>query len=101
MATAVGMLTGAAGKDFMGTLFYGTLFLIPLYIPGFAVLFPGSASWIVKVIPSWGIIQTMVSATTYDLSWRDLAAPLICAAAWCVTLFAAGWLQLERKLQTL
>jgi ABC-2 type transport system permease protein len=101
MATAVGMLTGAAGKDFMGTLFYGTLFLIPLYIPGFAVLFPGSASWIVKVIPSWGVIQTMVSATTYDLNWRDLATPLICATAWCVTLFAAGWLQLERKLQTL
>jgi ABC-2 type transport system permease protein len=101
MATAMGMLTGAAGKDFMGTLFYGLFFLIPFFIPALAVLFPGSASWIVKVIPSWGIIETMVSATTYETVWKDVAGPLAYSAAWCVVLLAAGWLQLERKLQTL
>jgi len=101
MATAMGMLTGAAGKDFMGTLFYGMLFLIPFGIPAFAVLFPGSASWIVKVIPSWGIIETMVSATTYESVWKEAVVPLAYSTAWCGVLFAAGWLQLERKLQTL
>jgi len=101
MATALGMLTGAAGKDFMGTLFYGMLFLIPFFIPAFAVLFPGSASWVVKVIPSWGMIDTMVNATTHDTNWRDVALPLGYSSAWCAILFAAGWLQLERKLQTL
>jgi len=101
MATALGMLTGAAGKDFMGTLFYGMLFLIPFFIPAFAVLFPGSASWVVKVIPSWGMIDTMVNATTHDTNWRDVALPLGYSSAWCAVLFAAGWLQLERRLQTL
>jgi hypothetical protein len=101
MATAIGMLTGAAARDFMGTLFYGLLFLIPFNIPTFAVLFPGSASWFVKVIPSWGIIQAMVAATTYEMRWGDIALPLAYAAAWCTALSAAGWWQLQRKIQTL
>lgn len=101
MATAVGMLTGAAGKDFMGTLFYGMLFLIPFGAPVFALLFPGSASWVVKVIPSWAVMQAMVGATMYDMKWADIAVLLGYALAWCVVLFAAGWYQLERRLQTL
>jgi ABC-2 type transport system permease protein len=101
MAAAIGMFTGAAGKDFMGTLFYGMLFLIPLFIPAFALLFPGSASWVVMIIPTWGVIEAMVAATSYDASWSELALPLGVAAAWCVVLFAFGWVALRRKVQTL
>jgi ABC-2 type transport system permease protein len=101
MAAAIGMFTGAAGKDFMGTLFYGMLFLIPLFVPAFAVLFPGTASWVVKIIPTWGVITAMVGATSYEMDWSELAVPLGAAALWCVALFAAGWLVLRRKVQTL
>ncbi len=101
MATAVGMLTGAAGKDFMGTLFYGLLFLIPFSIPTLAALLPGSASWFVKVIPSWGVVHTMATATAGEMRWGDVVTPLAYAAAWSLALLAVGWLQLERKLQTL
>ncbi|PKQ19377.1 MAG: hypothetical protein CVT66_10485, partial [Actinobacteria bacterium HGW-Actinobacteria-6] len=43
MFTGVAMVVGSAGKDFIGSLFYSMLFLIPLLIPGLAVLFPGTA----------------------------------------------------------
>jgi ABC-2 type transport system permease protein len=101
MAAAIGMFTGAAGKDFMGTLFYGILFLVPLFIPAFAVLFPGTASWVVRLIPTWGVIEAMVGATSYDMSWAELALPLAVAAVWCLVLFAIGWVVLRRKVQTL
>jgi ABC-2 type transport system permease protein len=101
MAAAVGMLTGAAGKDFMGTLFYGMLFIIPLFIPAFAVLFPGSSSWIVRLIPSWGIIAAMEGASVYALTWSELAEPILWATAWCAGLLLAGWLVLRRKVETL
>jgi ABC-2 type transport system permease protein len=101
MAAAIGMLTGAAGKDFMGTLFYGMLFIIPLFIPAFAVLFPGSSSWIVRLIPSWGVIAAMEGASVYALSWSELAEPILWATAWCAVLLLAGWMVLRKKVQTL
>jgi ABC-2 type transport system permease protein len=101
MATSIGMLTGAAGKDFMGTLFYGMLFIIPLFIPSFAVLFPGSSSWIVRLIPSWGIIAAMEGASVYSLSWSELAQPMLWATVWCAVLLGAGWLILRKKVETL
>jgi len=101
MAAAIGMLTGAAGRDLMGTLFYGLLFLIPLSIPTFAVLLPGTGSWVVQVIPSWGVIRAMVGASTDGAGWGELAAPLAYATGWSVLLLAAGWIQLRRKVAAL
>ena len=41
LVTGFGLIAGAAGKDFIETLFYGMAFMIPLMIPAIAVLFPG------------------------------------------------------------
>ncbi len=49
--TGVAMLIGAAGKDFLDQLMYALLFSVPLMIPTFAVLFPGSEAAWVRVIP--------------------------------------------------
>jgi ABC-2 type transport system permease protein len=101
MAAGLGMLTGAAGKDFMGTLFYGILYLVPLFIPAFAVMFPGSTSPIVQIIPTWGVITAMEGAASYDMGLGELAVPLAAAAAWCVAIFALGWIVLRRRVQSL
>ncbi len=101
MAAAIGMLTGAAGKDFMGTLFYGMLFIIPLFVPAFAVMFPGTSSWIVRLIPSWGVIAAMEGASVYALGWDELIEPIVYATVWCAVLLGAGWLVLRRKVETL
>ena len=101
MAAGLGMLTGAAGKDFMGTLFYGILYLVPLFIPTFAVMFPGSTSPIVQAIPTWGVIAAMEGAASYDMTLGELAVPLGVATAWCVVIFAIGWVVLRRKVQAI
>jgi ABC-2 type transport system permease protein len=101
MSAGVGMMAGSAGRDFIGTLFYGILFLVPMIIPAFAALFPGTASQWVKVFPSYGIVQTIVLATAYAEPWSVLVPYLLLAAGWCAVVFGGGLLLLRRKVVTL
>lgn len=99
--TAVAMLVGSAGKDFIGQLMFSLLFLIPLMIPAFAVLFPGSvASW-VRVLPSYPIVKLLYDVTIHETLWADSIALLGMAALWAVAIFTAGLFVLRRKVATL
>jgi len=98
MMAGIGMLTGAAGHDFIGTLFYGMGFLLVLMVPAVGELFPGSAAAWVQVIPSYGLVEAMVGSSVYGLGFADLAIPLLTAAGWVVVVFMLGWWALGRKL---
>ncbi len=98
LMAAIGMLTGAAGRDFLGTLFYGMGFLLVLIVPAVAELFPGSAAPWIQVLPSYGIVQAMVGASVYGFGFADLAGPLLAAAGWTAVVFAFAWWVLGRKL---
>jgi ABC-2 type transport system permease protein len=101
MVTGVSMLVGAAGKDFMGTLYFGMLALIPLIIPSFAALFPGTAADWVQYLPSYGIIKALVDVTAYGESWAGIGPDLGLSAAWVVAILAAGVWALRRKVASL
>lgn len=101
LATGVALVTGASGKDFMGLSFYSVMFLIPLMIPAFAALYPGSASGWVKVLPSYGLVQTIVGVATYGEGWREVLPELGMLLGWCIALFAAGFFILKRKVESL
>ena len=98
LVAGIALLTGATGRDFMGTLFMGMLFLLPLIIPAFALLFPGSASAWVQVLPSYGVLQALVGASSYGQGMLELAPHLAAAAAWAAAVFALGWWALARKV---
>ena len=98
MMAGIGMLTGAAGHDFIGTLFYGMGFLLVLMVPAIGALFPGSAAAWVQVIPSYGLVEAMVGSSVYGLGFGDLAGPLLAAAGWVAVVFVLGWWALGRKL---
>lgn len=98
MMAGVGMLTGAAGHDFIGTLFYGMGFLLVLMVPAVGELFPGSAAPWVQAIPSYGLVEAMVGSSVYGLGFADLVGPLLAAAGWVAVVFAVGWWVLGRKL---
>ncbi len=99
--TGVAMLIGAAGKDFMGQLMYAMLFTIPLMIPTFSVLFPGTAAAWVRAIPSYPVIDLLVSVTIYDAGWAESLGSLAHALLWVAVLFGAGLFVLKRKVETL
>jgi len=101
LITGFGLIAGAQGKDFVATLFYCMLFIIPLAIPAFGVLFPGSASVWVKAMPSYGLINTIVGVTSYNEGWSEVLPELSMLFGWCLTVFAVGWFILKRKVESL
>ena len=101
MFTGIALFVGAAGKDFMGQLFYAMLLTVPLLIPAISVMFPGTAAPWVKVLPSYPIIRVLVDATAYGGTWADAWGMLAYAALWLVILYFAGLFALKRKVETL
>ena len=97
LVTAVGMIAGAAGRDFIGTLFYGMAFLLVLLVPAVAELLPGSAAAWVQALPSHGVVAAIVGASE-GLTWRELVVPFAVSAAWVLAAFAGATVVLSRKL---
>ncbi|MDI6901878.1 MAG: ABC transporter permease [Anaerosomatales bacterium] len=101
MFTGVALFVGSAGRDFMGQLFYAMLFTVPLLIPSFAVLIPGSVAAWVRFIPTYPIIDVLVGATVYDATWASSWSALAYAGVWLVVLYGAGLVALKRKVESL
>ena len=101
MVAGIGMITGSAGKDFMGTLLYGMLFMMLLVIPALTVLFPGLASPWIKMLPSYGIVEGMLGTTVYGTGWREFIPHLALVAVWDIIILGSGLLVLKKKVETL
>jgi ABC-2 type transport system permease protein len=101
MFTGIAMIVGAAGKDFMGQLFYSMMLTVPLLIPAFSVLFPGSAAVWVQVIPTYPVLDSLVGATVYGAGWAESWRSLLLGSMWVVVLYGAGLLTLKRKVESL
>lgn len=101
LVTGVAMIAGSAGKDLMATMLLGILLLLPLAIPGFAVLFPGTPAGWVQYLPSYGIVKAIMASTVEGTGWAGSTRSLLMLAGWCVVSAAAGLLVLRRRAVTL
>lgn len=101
LVTGIGMLAGASGRDFMGVLFLSMTLMLPLMIPAFGALFPGTAATWVKLLPTYGLVEAIVGVTTRGESWSDLGPVLLLLATWGVALFALGSVVLRRRVETI
>ena len=99
--TAVAMFVGSAGKDFIGQLMFSMLFIIPLMIPAFAVLFPGSVAAWVSFLPSYPIVRLLYDITVYNVLWEDIVSLIFYALIWTLIIYGAGLFVLKRKVATL
>lgn len=98
LVTGLGLVAGAFGKDFISVLFLSVAFMIPLMIPAFAAMFPGSAGFWVRALPSYPLVDTIVSVTTQGAGWGDVARNLALLLGWCVAAFAVGVAVLGRRM---
>lgn len=101
MISGTAMIAGSAGSDFIGTLFNGMLVMVPLLIPAFAALFPGTASAWIRVLPSYPLVESLIEVSTFGAGWGDVGPQLAALTGWCVVLFGIGWLVLRRKVESL
>jgi ABC-2 type transport system permease protein len=101
LISGTAMIVGSTGRDFISTLFYGMAYMVPLLVPAFAALFPGTAAAWVRVLPSYPLVRGLVEVTTYGAGWSETMPELAALLVWCVALFGLGWTVLRRKVQTL
>jgi ABC-2 type transport system permease protein len=101
LVTGIGMVAGSFGRDFMTVLFTSILIMIPLMVPAFAALFPGTVNTWVQVLPTYGFVQTVVEVTTAGAGWVAVAPDLLLLAGWTLAAFAGGWVVLGRRVATL
>ena len=101
MASAVGMLSGTSGRDFMGTLFFGMIFIIPLMIPALSIMFPGRPSIIIRLLPSYGLVEAISGVLAEGRGW-DFAAPhIMTTILWDILLLGSAFLLLRRRVESL
>ncbi len=70
-------------------------------IPPIAIFFPGTASFWVKLIPSYGLVQSIVGVATYGDGWSDILPDIAALVGWCIALFTIGAVVLKRKVESL
>ncbi len=101
LVTGVAMIAGSAGRDLIATMLLGLLFLIPMGIPAFAVLFPGAPARWVEYLPTYGIVDVIQNATSGGYGWADSAGSLLVLLGWCAAFTVIGMVTLKRRVETL
>jgi ABC-2 type transport system permease protein len=101
MMAAVGLIAGAAGRDFMTTMFFAIALIIPMTIPTFAVLFPGSTSLWIRVMPSYGFTEALVQLLGYGRSPGELVGYVLLTLAWTAGLFLIALVVLRRRMEAI
>ncbi len=101
LVTGIAMIAGSAGKDLWSTMVIGIVMLIPLAIPAFSSLFPGTVAGWVRVIPSYGLVAAISAASIYGAGWAETALDLAMLAGWCTVCGMIGMAILRRRISAL
>lgn len=101
MASSVGMISGAAGKDFMGTLLLGVLFFVPLLIPALAMLFKDTSGGLLRLIPSYGLTMSAVELLGGNSGSVNIRQYLPELVLWNCILSFTGLYVLKSKVESL
>lgn len=101
MATAFALIAGSFGKDFISVTFFSLLFIIPMMIPAFSLLFPGSASFWIQALPTYGLVQGITDVTAYGAGWADTLPNIGLLLGWTALAIVVGLAILRRKVQAL
>lgn len=99
MVAGTAMIAGSSGRDFIGTLFYGMLFMFPLLVPALAVVFPGTPPLWIRALPSYPLVDGLVQNVTYQHG--ALMSQIGLLAIWCVVIAGIGWVVLKRRVEAI
>ncbi len=99
LVTGIAFLIGSIARGMMGVMAWGMLAIILMIIPAYGVVFPGTVSAWVKLIPSYFLFDTIHQVSNLGATWGAVANNLVILLVAAVALLAAGVFVLERKLR--
>lgn len=99
LVTGVAFLIASVSKDFMSVLGWGVLAFILLVIPSLSVMFPGTITGWVRVIPSYYLVDTVHRAANFGSGWGDIWPNLLILLGFCLVITWIGITLLRRKFR--
>lgn len=99
LATGVSFFISTRARDFMSVLSWSFPVLIILIIPSFTVLFPGTTTSWIKIIPSYYLVDTVHRAANFGSGWGDIWINLLILLGFTLVIFLGGIFVLRRKFR--
>ena len=99
LVTGTSFIMAALGKDVMSVMAWGIVVFVIMVIPSVGVVFPGTVSGWVKVIPTYYLVDTVHRVANFGSGWGDIWYNLLALSGFNVVLIWIGIPLLRRKSQ--
>lgn len=99
LVTGVGFLIASLAKDMMSVMAWGVIAFVILIIPSFSIMFPGTITDWVKVIPSYYLVETVHQAANFGSGWGDVWLNLLILLGFDLVIIWIGITALRRRFR--
>jgi len=99
LVTGAGFLIASLSKDMMSVMAWGAVVIIIFVIPAFGIMFPGTISGWVKVIPSYYLADAVHQAANFGAGWGDVWPNLLILLGFNLVIVWGGMMALRRKFR--
>ncbi len=99
LVTGAGFLIASLSKDMMSVMAWGAVVIIIFVIPAFGIMFPGTISGWVKVIPSYYLADAVHQAANFGAGWGDVWPNLLILLGFNLVIVWGGIMALRRKFR--
>jgi len=98
MAVGLAFIMGALSRDFISMAMMSLIPFVALMIPCLVVLYPGFNSPLIKVLPTYYMVEPINGILNYQMQLSDYLPSLLYLALFAVGFFLLGFVILKRKL---
>lgn len=99
LVTGISFLLATMGRDMMSVMAWGIPVVVVMIIPAVSVLFPGTLTGWIKVIPTYYLVDTVNQAANLGGSWGDVWVNLLALAGFGLAFFWLGGMVLVRRFR--
>jgi len=99
LVTGIGFLVASVAKNMMSVMAWGVLAIILLIMPALGVLFPGTISGWIQVLPSYYLVDSITQVSNYGSGWGDVGDNLLILAGFNIVILWGGIMLLRRKFR--
>jgi hypothetical protein len=98
MTVGLAFIIGAVSRDFMSMVMISFIPFVVLLIPSLVLLDPGLSSPIIKLIPTYWLLEPLNGIMNYGMGLSDYLSSLLYLVLFAVVFFILGYMILKRRL---
>lgn len=99
LVTGISFLIASVARDMMSVISWGSLVIIVLGIPSVSIMFPGTISNWVELIPSFYLVDGLHRVVNFGAGWADMSQHLLILLVVGIGLLVLGTSVLRSKLR--